>query len=68
MYKETFEIVSKEVLWSVRGSYQTICYTFFKCSNFVMTTLRVFFVKIISIPDEELFSETAVGCTASYFV
>ena len=22
----------------------------------------------ISIPDEELFSETAVGCTASYFV
>ena len=25
-------------------------------------------VKIISIPDEELFSETAVGCTASYFV
>ena len=24
-------------------------------------------VKIISIPDEELFSETAVGCTASYF-
>ena len=27
-----------------------------------------FFVLIISIPDEELFSETAVGCTASYFV
>ena len=26
-----------------------------------------FFVKIISIPDEELFSETYVGCTASYF-
>ena len=25
-------------------------------------------VLIISIPDEELFSETAVGCTASYFV
>ena len=25
-------------------------------------------VYIISIPDEELFSETAVGCTASYFV
>ena len=23
---------------------------------------------IISIPDEELFSETYVGCTASYFV
>ena len=23
---------------------------------------------IISIPDEELFSETVVGCTASYFV
>ena len=32
-----------------------------------MQTVRVF-VKIISIPDEELFSETAVGCTASYFV
>ena len=30
-----------------------------------MTTV---FVKIISIPDEELFSETYVGCTASYFV
>ena len=27
-----------------------------------------FIVWIISIPDEELFSETAVGCTASYFV
>ena len=27
-----------------------------------------FFVKIISIPDEELFSETYVGRTASYFV
>ena len=26
------------------------------------------FVKIMSIPDEELLSETAVGCTASYFV
>ena len=25
-------------------------------------------VSIISIPDEELFSETTVGCTASYFV
>ena len=32
-----------------------------------MTTASVF-VKIISIPDEELFSETYVGCTASYFV
>ena len=27
-----------------------------------------FFVKIISIPDEESFSETHVGCTASYYV
>ena len=27
-----------------------------------------FFIKSISIPDEELFSETYVGCTASYFV
>ena len=26
------------------------------------------FVKIISIPDEELFSETAIGCTALYIV
>ena len=25
-----------------------------------------FFVKIFSIPDEELFSETYVGCTALY--
>ena len=32
-----------------------------------MTTTK-FFVKIISIPDEELFSEMYVGCTASYFV
>ena len=30
--------------------------------------MLVFLVKIISIPDEELFSETYVGCTASYFV
>ena len=30
-----------------------------------MTTVS-FVVKIISIPDEELFSETYVGCTASY--
>ena len=26
------------------------------------------FVQIISIPDEELLSETAIGCTDSYFV
>ena len=26
------------------------------------------FIKIVSIPDEEYFSETAVGCTATYFV
>ena len=32
-----------------------------------MATVRGF-VKIISVPDEELFSETAVRCTASYFV
>ena len=32
-----------------------------------MTTVRVF-VKIVSIADEELFSETAVGCTGPYFV
>ena len=32
-----------------------------------MTIVRVF-VKIISIPDEELLSETAIGCTALYFV
>ena len=27
-----------------------------------------YFVQMISIPDEELFSETAIWCTASYFV
>ena len=32
-----------------------------------MTTVS-YFVKMISIPDEELFSETYVGCTTSYFV
>ena len=32
-----------------------------------MTTAN-FFVKIISIHDKELISETYVGCTASYFV
>ena len=32
-----------------------------------MTTVRVF-VKIISIPEEDLFSEMAIGHTASYFV
>ena len=35
--------------------------------NMLIQTVR-FIVKIISIPDEELFSETAVGCTASYFL
>ena len=30
--------------------------------------MLVFLVKLISIPDEELFSETYVGCTALYFV
>ena len=38
-----------------------------KCNYFEMTTVS-FLAKIISIPDEELFSETYVGCTASYFV
>ena len=32
-----------------------------------MYAVRVF-VKIISIPEEDLFSETAIGHTASYFV
>ena len=36
-----------------------------KCNYFGMTTVS-FFVNIIGIPDEELFSETSVGCTASY--
>ena len=31
------------------------------------TTVRVF-VEVIRIPDEELFSETTVGRSASYFV
>ena len=38
-----------------------------KCNYFGMTTVS-FFVKFISIPDEELFSEMYVQCTASYFV
>ena len=33
----------------------------------LIQTVR-FIVLIISIPDEELFPETTVGCTASYFV
>ena len=37
-----------------------------KCNYFGMTIVRFFF-KINSIPDEEIFSETYVGCTASYF-
>ena len=37
------------------------------CNYFGMTTVS-FFVKIISIADEELFSETYVGCIALYFV
>ena len=40
-----------------------------KCNYFGMTTFSfLFFVKIIRIPDDELFSETNVGSTASYFV
>ena len=38
-----------------------------KCNYFGMIAVSVF-VKIISIPDEALLSETFVGCTASYFV
>ena len=38
-----------------------------KCNYFGITTFK-FFVKIINIPDEELFSETYIGCTASYLV
>ena len=30
--------------------------------------LLLLFVKIISIPDEDFFSETYIGSTASYFV
>ena len=42
-------------------------YYILKRNHFGMTIVRVF-VKIISIPDEELFFETAFGRTASYFV
>ena len=35
-----------------------------KCNHFGMTTVRAF-VKIISIPDDELFSETTVWYNAS---
>ena len=38
-----------------------------KCYYFGMTTVS-FLVKIISMPDKELFSETYVRCTASYFL
>ena len=38
-----------------------------KCNHFGMTIFRDF-VKIISIPDEELFSKTAVGCTAPHLI
>ena len=38
-------------------------------SSFYMLIQTVpYIVQIISIPDEELFSETSVGCIASYFV
>ena len=40
---------------------------FLKCNHFGMTTITDF-VKRVSIPDAELFSETAMGATASYFV
>ena len=42
-------------------------YIILKCNFFEWQPLG-FFVKIISIPDEQLFSETYVGCNASYFV
>ena len=44
------------------------CCTIFKVYiyHFGMTIVRDF-VKIMSIPDEELFSETAIGCTVSSF-
>ena len=31
-----------------------------------VTKYRYCFIKIVSIPDEEYFSETAIGCTVSY--
>ena len=41
---------------------------YFKVYFFWNDNCYFFLVKIISIPDEELFSETYLGCTASYFV
>ena len=41
---------------------------YLKCNYLGMTTVSFFLVKIISIPDEELFYETYVMCTASYYV
>ena len=40
----------------------------FSSKNVTLNKTVLTFIKIISIPDEEWFSETAVGCTASYFV
>ena len=42
-------------------------FIFLKYNYFGITTVS-FCIKIFSIPDEELFSETYVACTASYFV
>ena len=39
-----------------------------KCNYFVKIAVSFFFWLIISIPDEELFSEIYVGYTTSYFV
>ena len=47
--------------------YKYNCTIFKSKNNFQMTIVGVF-DKIISIPNEELLSETAIGCTTSYFV
>ena len=49
------------------STFVQLLYYILKCNYFWMTIVS-FFVKIIYIPDEELFSETYFGCTASLFV
>ena len=50
------------VIWSIWIQYMLICQ-----QNCYLKYKRVF-VKIINIPNEELFSETPIEYTASYFV
>ena len=65
----TREIVVETKFWTntLLSALVHLLHYILKCNNFGMTTVN-FFVKIISIPDEELFSETYIEWTAPYFV